>query len=75
MGRWPSHRRVALEVLVEQQMNSYRIRRARLEEAGRLREIDGLRPGEWTPGMRAIREQEAQHGLRVEARVFMPRGL
>jgi hypothetical protein len=28
-----------------------------------------------TPGMRAIREQEAQHGLRVEARVFMRREL
>jgi 4-diphosphocytidyl-2-C-methyl-D-erythritol kinase len=25
-----------------------------------------LLPAEWTPGMRAIREQEAQHGLRVE---------
>ena len=29
-------------------------------------------PGaEWTPGMRLIREQEAQHGLDVRARVFM----
>jgi GNAT superfamily N-acetyltransferase len=27
-----------------------------------------LEPAEWTPGMRAIREQEARHGLRVEAR-------
>lgn len=29
----------------------------------------------WTTGMRAIREKEAQHGLRVEARVFMRREL
>jgi GNAT superfamily N-acetyltransferase len=34
-----------------------------------------LQPTEWTPGMRAIREKEAQHGLRVEARVFMRREL
>lgn len=34
-----------------------------------------LEPDEWTPGMRAIRQQEAQHGLRVEARVFMRREL
>ena len=34
-----------------------------------------LQPAEWTPGMRAIRENEAQHGLRVEARVFMRREL
>jgi GNAT superfamily N-acetyltransferase len=34
-----------------------------------------LEPNEWTPGMRAIREQEARHGLRVEARVFMRREL
>jgi GNAT superfamily N-acetyltransferase len=34
-----------------------------------------LQPAEWTPGMRAIREQEAQHGLRVQARVFMRREL
>lgn len=34
-----------------------------------------LRPVEWTPGMRAIREQEARHGLTVEARVFMRRDL
>jgi predicted N-acetyltransferase YhbS len=27
----------------------------------------------WTPGMRAIRDREARHGLRVEARVFMRR--
>jgi GNAT superfamily N-acetyltransferase/ketosteroid isomerase-like protein len=34
-----------------------------------------LPPAGWTPGMRAIREKEAQHGLRVEARVFMRREL
>ena len=34
-----------------------------------------LEPAEWTPGMRAIREKEAQHGLHVEARVFMRREL
>jgi GNAT superfamily N-acetyltransferase len=34
-----------------------------------------LEPEEWTPGMRAIREKEAAHGLRVEARVFMRREL
>jgi hypothetical protein len=34
-----------------------------------------LEPAEWTPGMRAIREKEAQQGLRVEARVFMRREL
>jgi GNAT superfamily N-acetyltransferase len=34
-----------------------------------------LQPAEWTPGMRAIREKEAQHGLRVEARVFMRKEL
>lgn len=34
-----------------------------------------LSPSEWTPTMRAIREKEAQHGLRVEARVFMRREL
>jgi GNAT superfamily N-acetyltransferase len=34
-----------------------------------------LQPAEWTPNMRAIREREAQHGLRVEARVFMRREL
>jgi GNAT superfamily N-acetyltransferase len=32
-----------------------------------------LPPAEWTPGMRAIREREATHGLRTEARVFMRR--
>ncbi len=30
-----------------------------------------LEPAEWTPGMVRIREREAGHGLRVEARVFM----
>ena len=34
-----------------------------------------LEPAEWTPGMVRIREQEAGHGLRVEARVFMRRDL
>jgi GNAT superfamily N-acetyltransferase len=34
-----------------------------------------LQPEKWTPGMRAIREQEVRHGLRVEARVFMRREL
>lgn len=34
-----------------------------------------LRPEEWTPGMRMIREQEARDGLRAEARVFMRREL
>ena len=34
-----------------------------------------LQPAEWTPGMQAIREREARHGLRVEARVFMRREL
>ena len=34
-----------------------------------------LRPEEWSPGMRAIREDEARHGLRVDARVFMSREL
>jgi hypothetical protein len=28
-----------------------------------------------TPGKRAIREKEAEHGLRIEARVFMRRKL
>jgi 4-diphosphocytidyl-2-C-methyl-D-erythritol kinase len=32
-----------------------------------------LSPAEWTPDMLAIREREAQHGLRIEARVFMRR--
>jgi GNAT superfamily N-acetyltransferase len=32
-----------------------------------------LDPSEWTPGMRAIREREAEHGLSIEARVFMRR--
>jgi GNAT superfamily N-acetyltransferase len=30
-----------------------------------------LLPSEWTPGMAAIREREARHGLQVAARVFM----
>jgi GNAT superfamily N-acetyltransferase len=34
-----------------------------------------LRPSEWTPGMQAIRDKEVQHGLRVDARVFMRRQL
>jgi hypothetical protein len=34
-----------------------------------------LEPSEWTSGMRAIREKEGRHGLRVEARVFMRREL
>ena len=34
-----------------------------------------LQPADWTPGMRAVREREARHGLRVEARVFMRREL
>lgn len=34
-----------------------------------------LQPAEWTPGMRAIRRKEAQHGLAVEARVLMRRDL
>ncbi len=34
-----------------------------------------LSPAEWTPGLREIREREAQHGLAVEARVFMRREL
>jgi GNAT superfamily N-acetyltransferase len=34
-----------------------------------------LQPSEWTAGMRAIREKETQHGLRVDARVFMRREL
>jgi GNAT superfamily N-acetyltransferase len=32
-----------------------------------------LPPAEWTPDMLAIRNREAQHGLRVEARGFMRR--
>ena len=39
----------------------------------RKRGFRELRPSEWTPGMRAIREREARHGLRVAARVFMRR--
>jgi GNAT superfamily N-acetyltransferase len=32
-----------------------------------------LLPGEWTQSMRAIRDEEARHGLHVEDRVFMRR--
>jgi len=32
-----------------------------------------LKPSEWTPGMKEIRENEARHGLLVDARVFMRR--
>ena len=41
----------------------------------RKHDFRDLRPTEWTPGMRAIRQKEAQHGLCVEARVFMRREL
>jgi GNAT superfamily N-acetyltransferase len=34
-----------------------------------------LPPSAWTPGMRVIRASEAEHGLQVEARVFMRREL
>jgi predicted N-acetyltransferase YhbS len=34
-----------------------------------------LAPADWTPGMHVIREQEANHGLRTEARVFMRRDI
>lgn len=34
-----------------------------------------LHPAEWSPGMTAIRENEAKHGLRVDVRVFMRREL
>jgi GNAT superfamily N-acetyltransferase len=34
-----------------------------------------IAPSQWSPGMKAIREKEAQHGLTVEARVFMRRVL
>jgi GNAT superfamily N-acetyltransferase len=34
-----------------------------------------LWPSEWTPGMWAIREKEARHGLHTDARVFMRRDL
>ena len=39
----------------------------------RKRGFSDLQPAEWTPGMRAVREKEVQHGLKVEARVFMRR--
>ena len=41
----------------------------------RKRGFRDLQPAEWTPGMRAIREKEARHGLKVEARVFMRRSI
>jgi GNAT superfamily N-acetyltransferase len=34
-----------------------------------------LPPAAWTPGMRAIHENEAHHGLRTDVRVFMRRDL
>jgi 4-diphosphocytidyl-2-C-methyl-D-erythritol kinase len=34
-----------------------------------------LQPAAWTPGLRAIREREARHGLAVDVRVFMRRDL
>ena len=34
-----------------------------------------LPPAAWTPGMRAIHEQEGRHGLRTDVRVFMQRDL
>ena len=34
-----------------------------------------LPPAAWTPGMRAIREDESRHGLRTDLRVFMRREL
>lgn len=34
-----------------------------------------LPAAQWTPGMRKIREKEAQHGLRVDERIFMRREL
>jgi len=39
----------------------------------RKRGFRDLSPAEWTPDMLAIREREIQHGLRVDARVFMRR--
>ena len=41
----------------------------------RSRGFKDLRPADWTPWMRAIRDWEATHGLVVEARVFMRREL
>jgi hypothetical protein len=32
-------------------------------------------PAAWTPGMRAIRDNEARPGLRTDVRVFMRREL
>lgn len=37
----------------------------------RRRGFVDLQPAEWTPWMHEIREREAAHGLRVDARVFM----
>lgn len=37
----------------------------------RTRGFRDLLPSQWTPSMRRIREREARHGLRVDARVFM----
>jgi len=34
-----------------------------------------LEPAEWTPGLLAIRTQESQHNLAVDARAFMRREL
>jgi GNAT superfamily N-acetyltransferase len=39
----------------------------------RKRGFQDLSPAEWTADMHAIRTREIQHGLRVEARVFMRR--
>jgi len=39
----------------------------------RKRGFRDLSPSDWTADMQAIREREAQHGLRIEARVFMRR--
>jgi hypothetical protein len=41
----------------------------------RKRGFQDLSAADWTTDMLAIREREAQHGLRVEARVFMRRVL
>jgi GNAT superfamily N-acetyltransferase len=34
-----------------------------------------LSPGEWTPGLRALRERESEHGLDVDGRDLMRRAL
>lgn len=41
----------------------------------RKRGFRDLHPEEWSPGMMAIREHEAKHGLRVDVRVFVRREL